>query len=680
MHSMTRLFALAATTACVFGAGFFQTRAAQASIPVIAIVDDDAANDPGPNDASVSDPLEDGSPEHPFDGIQEAMDWVLNPCDIHILPGTYRESLSFPVNCRVVGSGRASTFLEAPSLASGGSIDSTINLGDPAHAAEFELSNLTLRILNVWVDTFAGDPPIRISIHDVTMEGGSITVVATGDASSLDVRVSIENADLQGAGVYASAGDLFDPGFHLVMKSVNISGAGMSFSESRSTFRADLDGVIAPQTDIGMFRSGGGNQNVSLRNSELAGVTIAYLNGYRAALVADNVHFTGAGISSITSLLNLSVTDCDFDHGGVSLSTDTNFDVGTGARATISRSRFREDGVTLASRLFDGAHYSSGNNISLKVDSNLFLGSGVSAAISHGPFNFSFPQSVDISVTNNVFESSPVGVGLAFTLPDAEPGPAQPLFSTSVVNNTFAGCPTGVQVDTNDHLTGKDSLTTLLMNNVITAGSTGIAIHGIDDHTFRIAGNDVHGNSLTDYAGDIPDQTGLNANISADPLFANAASGDYRLTAASPCVDTGVTGPAVPPEDHDGTLRPQDGDQDGISLPDIGAFEFIQRDEDGDGFTAGEDCDDTDASVHPGAAELPGNALDEDCSGAPACDPAAFWKSHGQYVSCVVRACSPLVASGEVAKAQCDAAVSQAAHSSVGRRQRLRQAPVPQAR
>ena len=42
-------------------------------------VDDDGPNDPGPGDSLVSDPLEDGSVEHPFDDVQEAID--SNPRD-----------------------------------------------------------------------------------------------------------------------------------------------------------------------------------------------------------------------------------------------------------------------------------------------------------------------------------------------------------------------------------------------------------------------------------------------------------------------------------------------------------------------------------------------------------------------------------------------------------------------
>ena len=37
-------------------------------------VDDDAPSDPGPGNPFISDPLEDGSPGHPFDTVQEAID------------------------------------------------------------------------------------------------------------------------------------------------------------------------------------------------------------------------------------------------------------------------------------------------------------------------------------------------------------------------------------------------------------------------------------------------------------------------------------------------------------------------------------------------------------------------------------------------------------------------------
>jgi MYXO-CTERM domain-containing protein len=38
-------------------------------------------------------------------------------------------------------------------------------------------------------------------------------------------------------------------------------------------------------------------------------------------------------------------------------------------------------------------------------------------------------------------------------------------------------------------------------------------------------------------------------------------------------------------------------------------------DEDGDGYTSKEDCDDTDADVYPGAPEIPDDGIDQDCDG-----------------------------------------------------------------
>lgn len=38
-------------------------------------------------------------------------------------------------------------------------------------------------------------------------------------------------------------------------------------------------------------------------------------------------------------------------------------------------------------------------------------------------------------------------------------------------------------------------------------------------------------------------------------------------------------------------------------------------DEDGDGITSTDDCDDTDASIYPGAPETPGDGVDSNCDG-----------------------------------------------------------------
>jgi parallel beta-helix repeat protein len=52
-------------------------------------VDDNAPNDPGPNDPNISDPNENCSAEHPFDAIQEAINYAAPGETLIVLPGIY---------------------------------------------------------------------------------------------------------------------------------------------------------------------------------------------------------------------------------------------------------------------------------------------------------------------------------------------------------------------------------------------------------------------------------------------------------------------------------------------------------------------------------------------------------------------------------------------------------------
>ena len=87
----------------------------------------------------------------------------------------------------------------------------------------------------------------------------------------------------------------------------------------------------------------------------------------------------------------------------------------------------------------------------------------------------------------------------------------------------------------------------------------------------------------------------------------------------------------------------------------------IEADDDGDGPSeCVGDCDDAEAGVHPEAADLPGDAIDDDCDGTPACDPASGWKARGNFAACVVRACSQLEGAGLVTRQECAAILRQA--------------------
>lgn len=71
----------------------FILRANFASPRTTLYVDDDVANNPAPGDATGGDPNADGSPERPFDGIQNAIDVAQNGATIIVCPGVYRENI-----------------------------------------------------------------------------------------------------------------------------------------------------------------------------------------------------------------------------------------------------------------------------------------------------------------------------------------------------------------------------------------------------------------------------------------------------------------------------------------------------------------------------------------------------------------------------------------------------------
>jgi hypothetical protein len=79
----------------------------------------------------------------------------------------------------------------------------------------------------------------------------------------------------------------------------------------------------------------------------------------------------------------------------------------------------------------------------------------------------------------------------------------------------------------------------------------------------------------------VPSGTG---NITNNPQFVDAVSGDYRLSLTSPCVDAGTNLAGIV-SDLDGMWRPLDGNADGTNTADMGCYEVLNPIADTDGDT-----------------------------------------------------------------------------------------------
>jgi hypothetical protein len=176
------------------------------------------------------------------------------------------------------------------------------------------------------------------------------------------------------------------------------------------------------------------------------------------------------------------------------------------------------------------------------------------------------------SISNNVIagNSSFAGGGIHMLVPLGEPGP-------TVVNNTIAhnGAIRGSAVFTNGFLD-----TSRLVNNILVGdGPAPVLECGGDFGTTPpvIAFNDVFpSGSGAAYSGICTDQTGVNGNISRDPVLMNALGGDGHLRRLSPAIDAGTNAETLP-TDIDGDARPQDGNGDGSFVADMGADEFLLK-------------------------------------------------------------------------------------------------------
>lgn len=199
-----------------------------------------------------------------------------------------------------------------------------------------------------------------------------------------------------------------------------------------------------------------------------------------------------------------------------------------------------------------------GNNASPIIEQNIFRNNSCDTAFISGVV--SFINNSSPIIINNIFENNPCR---AITL--SVPVGNHP----SVINNTIVNNTTGIRVNGQVDTSGQ-----VYINNIITGNEIGLDfVFGSPDKEPTWQYNLVFDNG-TDYK-DIATQTGQNGNLSTDPLFLDPATGDYRLGPGSPCIDAGENdAPNLPVTDFAGNDRIWDGDEDGVPVIDMGAYEL----------------------------------------------------------------------------------------------------------
>jgi hypothetical protein len=120
----------------------------------------------------------------------------------------------------------------------------------------------------------------------------------------------------------------------------------------------------------------------------------------------------------------------------------------------------------------------------------------------------------------------------------------------------------------------------MLANNIIAYNSSGIYLPPSGVVPPTMANNDVYPLNASSYINLLANPT----DIHVDPQFVDRPGGDFHLVSSSPCIDAGENGVSgLPLTDIEGRKRIQDGNDDGVSIVDMGAYEA--GDSDGDGIS-----------------------------------------------------------------------------------------------
>ncbi|MBK9644875.1 MAG: right-handed parallel beta-helix repeat-containing protein [Deltaproteobacteria bacterium] len=473
------------------------------------------------------------------------------------------------------------------------------------------------------------------TITDSSFENNSATY-GSGGAVFADYYspVEIQNTDINNNYAYSYGGGIYSYYYSgLDINNTTLSGNTAQYNYGGAVFVQQAYQIVSvnkttiEDNSAGYF--GGGlfiyyDTDLELYNSTVSNNTATYEGGgvmtytYSAATVYNTVfedNSTGAGNGGgmsfnpgLPSTYDLTIQSSTFDSnsaygsgGGLySLYADD---------AMLSDNVFTYNKSTATGYAGGGAHLYYTDSVAAVRNvfcaNSAYYGGGVYVYYTFGGIGLA-------SWTNNVFQENQgdyAGGGAYF----------QSDYNTELINNTFVGneaAAYGGALYLNDQIGLYSGEFT---NNVVAYTASGDGIYGDSGSAAALSGdmeyNDWYSNSSVNVSGSLTSSmiTG-SGNLNVDPKFTSltldgdCSNDDLSLASGSSLINAGDT-----------TIKDDDG-----TRSDIGAYGGLEApepkvDDDGDGYNADVDCDDTDASVNPGAAEVAGDEVDQDCDGTEEC-------------------------------------------------------------
>lgn len=302
--------------------------------------DDDGPGDLGPGNPFVSDPAEDGSPEHPFDRIQEAIDAAASGDEVLVLPGLYFDFGTIDLSSSAPGPAKALV----------------IRGRDGAGATVIDGSALFVPIFR----SVQGETAATV-LEGFTARGAQIGTspgnVGAGmylSGSSPTVRGCVfeDNAAYSGGGVYASESDSRFEGCVFRGNSASWQGGGLYLNRGHVVLAGcSLEANHADVGGGGLIGRGVASSTLAVRDSVLLGNTSDGPGGGMAKwdvypLTVERTRFlsnTGTGGGALFVNGGGTVRDCVFGSNTSTNSQGGGLDNWSGGNVVLTGSTFYDN-------------------------------------------------------------------------------------------------------------------------------------------------------------------------------------------------------------------------------------------------------------------------------------------------------------------------------------------------